>query len=588
MSHYLRSVKVLNYRSIALLTAHLSPLSPLVGQNNAGKSNLLNAIQWLISPSAIDPKDIRNKEEPIIVEAAIEGITEALLKDALYGKHAERIRPRLVNESLSIRRRLPPGQVKAKDAVLEIQDPATGEWDNPTGIDAAISNLFPEPVRIDAMVDAPEDVAKTKTSTTLGKLIAQLTKPIAEQHGTKVKEVLDQLDALMSASGADRPAELATFDQEATSTLQSYFPGLSLVIDFPAPQLPDLLKAGTVRVKEGDGSEARDFTSLGHGAQRSIHMAMVQLLAKRSRGTSSSPRCTLLLIDEPELFLHPQAIEQVRLSLRKLSESGYQVIFSTHTPLMLGRDEIRCANIVTKLSAATGTIVNPRAQEAVRAAFDGDAPSQAKTLFDLSNAKEVLFAKRVLLVEGHSEYELLPGVYEALVGRPLAADRLGIVRMNSCGDLPKALEVLSRMGIEARALADLDFAFIQAPKAKLVAPDDPHRESVRRWFVANQSDKIVLSPNGWPNKEKSEGGAEGAFRKMASDPANAAAIQSLHQHLKTKNIWVWCQGSFEQVLGLEPKNDHRAMADYLHGLQSASATIAERTACEAFCQWLTA
>lgn len=586
MSHYLRSVRISNYRSIALLTANLSPLSPLVGQNNAGKSNLLNAIQWLISPSTIESKDIRNKEEPIIVEAVIEGITEALLKDTLHAKHAERIRPRLVDGCLSIRRRLPPGQVKPKDAMLEIHNPGTGEWDNPAGIDAAISNLFPEPVRIDAMVDAPEDVAKTKTSTTLGKLIAQLTKPLAEQHGSKVKEVLDQLDALMSASGASRPPELASFDQEATTTLQSYFPGLSLVIDFPAPQLPDLLKAGTVRVKEG--GETRDFTSLGHGAQRSIHMAMVQLLAKRSRGSSSSPRCTLLLIDEPELFLHPQAIEQVRLSLRKLSQSGYQVIFSTHTPLMLGRDEIRCANIVTKPSGETGTIVNPRAQEAVREAFDGDAPSQAKTLFDLSNAKEVLFAKRVLLVEGHSEYELLPGVYEALVGRPLAADRLGIVRMNSCGDLPKALEVLARMGIEARALADLDFALIGATRGGLIAANAPQRESIKQWFAANQSDKIGLSDDGWPNNKKSEGGAEGAFRKMASDPANAAAIEALHQQLKTRNIWVWCQGSFEHVLGLESKNDHHAMAEYLHSLQSGSATIAERAACEAFCQWLTA
>lgn len=192
-----------------------------------------------------------------------------------------------------MRRELAAGKTRANDSVLTTLDPSSGNWDNPTGIDAAISALFPEPVRIDAMVDAPEDVAKFKTSTTLGKLIAQLTKPINEQHGTEIKKVLVQLDALMSASGSTRPQELLRFDQEATESLQAYFPGLSLQIDFPSPQLPDLLKAGTVKVSEGQGSENREFTALGHGAQRSIHMALVQLLAKRTRGASSSPRCTL-------------------------------------------------------------------------------------------------------------------------------------------------------------------------------------------------------------------------------------------------------------------------------------------------------
>lgn len=586
MNHYISSVKVSNFRSIKQLSANLSPLSPLVGQNNAGKSNLLSAIQWLISPSAVESKDFRLPSQPIVVEAAVEGISEELLKDSLYEKHASRIKPRLKEGRLSMRRALAAGKTRASDAELTTLDPATGEWDNPAGIDAAISALFPEPVRIDAMVDAPEDVAKFKTSTTLGKLISQLIKPINEQHGTEIKKALEQLDSLMSANGSKRPQELLRFDQDATESLQAYFPGLSLTIDFPSPQLTDLLKAGTVRVSEGSDSGKRDFTSLGHGAQRSIHMALVQLLAKRTRGGASSSRCTLLLIDEPELYLHPQAIEQVRLSLRKLSTNGYQVIYSTHTPLMLGREEIQTANIVSKVSGEIGTIVNTRAQEAVRDAFQGDTVSQAKTIFELSNAKEVLFAKRVILVEGHSELELISSVYEAVVGRPLAADKLGVVKMSSCGDFAKALDVLSRMGIEARALADLDFAFIEAPKAKLVDHDDKDRSAVKAWFGANKGPKIVLNDEGWPTK-KSDGGAEGAFRSMALDGVNTAAIQALHERLKQKGIWVWCKGSLEHILGLSAKNDHKIIAEYRNSLASGTAQFGDKAALTELCEWLT-
>lgn len=586
MSHYISEIKISNFRSIRGIAASLSKLSPLVGQNNGGKSNLLNAIQWLISPVALERSSFFNLSNEIVVEAIVEGITEALLGDTLYLQHADRIRPRLVGGRLSIRRTIAAGQFKVKDSVLQILDPATEVWDNPAGIDAAIKNLFPEPVRIDAMVDAPEDAAKNKTTTTLGKLIAQLTKPIAEQHGAAVRNVLQQLDALMSAEGTNRPRELQSFDEEATDTLQTFFPGLSLVIDFPSPQLPDLLKSGTVKVKEGASETMRDFGELGHGAQRSIQMAMVQLLAKRSRGSATSPRCTLLLIDEPELFLHPQAVEQVRLSLRKLSESGYQVIYSTHTHLMVGRDEIKTANIVTKPNQEIGTVVNPRAQEAVRDAFSGDLVKQAKMLFDISNSKEVLFADRVLLVEGHTELELMSALFEAMTGNTLAANKLGVVKMSSCGDLRKALEILKSMGVDARALADLDYAFIEAAKAGLLEVNDSRRCGVKQWFADNQGTAIQLSPEGWPTK-KSEGGAEGAFQRMAADSLNAVAVQSLHDELKQKGIWVWRRGSFEQVLGLSAKNDDQMMESFRQRLHEGTAVISNRGECESFCHWLT-
>lgn len=586
MSHHISDITVSNYRSIKELSAQLSQLSPLVGQNNSGKSNLLNAIQWLISPAALDPSSFFDKNRDISIEAMIDGITSELLNDSLYTRHADRIRPRLVGQALRIRRRIPSGQFRAKDAVLEVFDPNTGMWDNPAGIDAAIKNLFPEPVRIDAMVDAPEDAAKNKATTTLGKLIAQLTRSIAEQHSARIETALQQLDALLSATGTSRPQELRTFDNEATEMLQAFFPELSLVIDFPSPQLPDLLKSGTVKVREGTCDLARDFADLGHGAQRSIQMAMVQLLAKRSRDNEASPRCTLLLIDEPELFLHPQAVEQIRLSLQKLSRNGYQVIYSTHSHLMIGRDELKTANIVRKTSNDIGTIVNRRALEAVQTAFAGDQVKQAKVLFDISNSKEVLFAKRILLVEGHSEREIVPALFEAVIGSPMSAKKVGLVKMNSCGDIRKALEILAAMGIEARALADLDFAFIEAVKAGMVQENDPWRSHVKQWFSTNQSNAIKLNGDGWPTKE-SEGRAEGAFRKMAADGGNSEAIRSLHEELKTKGIWVWKSGSFEQVVGLETKNDDHQMEELRQGLNERGvAAIACAEECEAFCRWL--
>ena len=332
MSHYISLISIENYRSINKINLKLGLLSPLVGQNNVGKSNILNAIQWLIKPSAIDSSYFREPNQDIIVQAEIEGLNDGLLNDILFEKHAERIKPFIQNERLKIRRVLPAGLKNVASAKLHVWNPATNEFvSNPNGIDGALKNLFPEPVRIEAMVDAPEDVAKNKTSSTLGRLIAQLTEPIAQQHQKEFEGIFSALTQTLSCHGENRPSELHDFDSEATEVLKSFFPGLRLSVDFPSPQLPDLLKSGTVKVIEDTDDILRDFTDLGHGAQRSIQMAMVQLLAKRSQDQSKLPRCTLLLIDEPELYLHPQAIEQVRLSLNRLSQSGLFLVRTAHS-----------------------------------------------------------------------------------------------------------------------------------------------------------------------------------------------------------------------------------------------------------------
>ena len=587
MTHNLSKVIIRNFKSIKKVELQLGCFTPIIGQNNVGKSNILNAINWLIKPGALDLSHFNCEDQPIEVEAVIEGITDELLQDNVYKKHAERIKPFLHEKRLVIKRSLPAHQTKAAEAKIHVRGPASGDFElNPTGIDAALKNLFPEPVRIEAMVDAPEDVAKNKSTSTLGKIIALLTEPVAKKHGEELTKLLDQLGDSLSANGANRADELKLFDAEASKVLQSFFPGLEILIDFPTPKLPDLLKSGTVKVKEGATGPRREFTELGHGAQRCIQMAMVQLLAIKSQSSEAAPRCTLLLIDEPELYLHPQAIEQVRVSLKHLARAGYQVVFSTHSPLFVARTDVATANIIFKRSSEEGTTANRSARDVVTSILAGDAVRQGKTLFELSNAKELLFSERVLLVEGHTELEVIPRLYEHIMGRTLAADKIGVVKLSSCGDMKKSMDILAGMGIAACGLVDLDYAFVGAAHAHYIEKEHPSRLAVQKWFLANDVSHSMVLENGWPTK-KSKGGAEGAFQVMASEEANAASIVQLCQELLAHNIWSWPKGSFEQMVGIAQKNDPDAIAEICEKLDQANPKcLAHRSECEAFCKWL--
>ena len=296
MNHFLKRVRIRNYRSIVELELQMSAFSPLVGENNVGKSNILNAIQWFVKPDKLEKSHFNKISEAIVVEGEIACISDELL-DVLDISHANRLRPFVSNGVITLKRSMErPGA--ASSAKLEVFNPESRTFEvNPTGIPAAISALFPEPVRVEAMVDAPEDAAKNKTTTTLGKLLAKLSTPIEEGQGARLNELFSEVGKLLSAEGTNRAEELKEFDRDATQAIQDYFPGISISVHFPQPSLPELFKSGTVRVKEGDAAESREFAELGHGAQRSIQMAMVQLLAARARRDNNAPRCTLLLID---------------------------------------------------------------------------------------------------------------------------------------------------------------------------------------------------------------------------------------------------------------------------------------------------
>jgi len=79
MSHKISNVVIKNYKSVINAEFKLSSFTPFVGYNNAGKSNCLSSIQWLLKKSSLSEKDFYDATQPIEVIATIEGITQTLL-----------------------------------------------------------------------------------------------------------------------------------------------------------------------------------------------------------------------------------------------------------------------------------------------------------------------------------------------------------------------------------------------------------------------------------------------------------------------------------------------------------------------------
>lgn len=553
--HGLSDIAIKNFRSCQDCAFPLADFTPLVGYNNGGKSNVLKGISWLLKKRALGADDFFDPGRPVEISGTISGISEELL-DRLDKKHRDRIEKYCHDGDLRLRRLQPAPSASAKTVHLDIWDPQQdgGGWTrNPTGIDEAISALFPEPIEIGAMEDSAEDVAKHKNTTTIGKLIGEVTVPLEEQHGAEITRAFDGIRRILEAGGAQRSPELQAFDRGANQLIQDFFPGISIALHVPPPEIKELFKSGTIKVYEGPGSPGRDVSALGHGTQRSIQMALIRYLAEVKAKADEASARTLLLIDEPELFLHPQAVEKVRSALRALSRSGYQVVFGTHSPQMVNLDDVADCLIVRK-DGHRGTFGLPTLREAVAETLEG-AKSQAATLFEFQNAAQILFADRAVIAEGKAERRLLPEIYRLELGLTPGEDRTALVSLGGATNVASALRILSVMGIPAKAVVDLDYALRGAIAAGVIPKTDPdYQACLHRVGQLAPELNLQVAEDGFPKKSPKIT-AEAAFALLAGDPAFAQGVTALHEKLLTHSIWLWTRGSFEHHLGITGKGE---------------------------------
>lgn len=583
MSHKLSEVRIKNFRSCIDTELKLSGYTPLIGYNNAGKSNALTAIQWLLRKTSLDTKDFFNPASSVEVEGIIEGISQDIL-DQMAANHRSSIENYITDEKLRIRRVQTMPNAKAAAINISVWNEAAQDWvPNPNGIDNALKSLLPEPIRIGAMENAAEDASKAKSTTTIGKLLSEFLEPVKTAHGNELAGHLSEVSRRISSDGDMRFGELAVIDQNVNQKIDDLFPGMSLKLHFDTPTFDDLIKAGSIKVYENQ-NQGRDFSSYGHGAQRSIQMALIQYLAEVKRGTGANLSTTLLLIDEPELYLHPFAVEQIRQALLALSQNGYQVVLSTHSAQMVTSEQAKSSLLIRKCNQR-GTYARTRLSDAIQMIVP-DSTHQMEQLFSLSHSTQVLFSEQVILTEGKTELRLLPYIFERVSGKTLGQDKLALVAQSGVRDTRKSLEILGAMDLPAKAIVDLDYAYTGAVSDGFLQTNDPDINASKLILQRlEQQGLITLHTNGLPKNGVVKPAR--AFEIFANEPDAVIHIENLHNRLKAQCIWVWTKGAIEAHIGTTSK-DELAWAQFkasvdTNGLQT---TCPEPNTLTDLVQWL--
>jgi hypothetical protein len=254
MAQILSEITIKNFKSIVDGTFELASFTPLVGYNNAGKSNILEAIKWLLRSNSLSENGFHNVARSVEMEGKISGIT-AIILEQLPENQQSAIKPYLIDETLQIKRTQQQPNSGVRGIVLQIRDPASignaNEWRNaPTGLPQALEVLFPDPIHIGAMENAEEDVSKSKNTTTIGKLLAEIIGPIQTSYSEQLQTALNGIKNLLDVDGSDRAAELSAFDTAVNGKVESFFPGVNIKIHVPTPELKEVFAKGTIKVFE--------------------------------------------------------------------------------------------------------------------------------------------------------------------------------------------------------------------------------------------------------------------------------------------------------------------------------------------------
>lgn len=503
----IKSLKIKNWRSIKEMEVSAQDLMIIIGQNNHGKSNLLSSILFFFGEIKHQDLDFSQGASELFVEIEFEKLDEQDLitfnkyvtnnntikvrktahlggsfeyngwittceQDFLQENNASNYTNRAIAESLPFYPYLPKTGKITKQQIIDAQQAYIKEhseqiqWNyqlettNFLGLKSVAKGIFGEVYFLPAIKNASDDFSSKDTSIfskLLSEVIDEMSQNNSDWNGTK--ELVSELFAKFNKhidgeENSNRPQELIDFENELSAELTSW--GANFDIQVSPPDIDTIFKANT-SVWINDGTRT-DIARKGHGLQRAVTIALIQLIAKRqlravensettSRAVSKS---RYFIFEEPELYLHPQAQRELFNTFTQLSETGSQVILCTHSNNLIDIDKYKSIYIVKKESEHIGTKVIQCEEDL----FGNDEKDNWNLSYWINpDRSELFFADKVILVEGATEKAVISALAKQL---DVFKYSYTMIDCGSKGNIPLYLKLLNKFQIKYVAVFDKD------------------------------------------------------------------------------------------------------------------------------------
>jgi putative ATP-dependent endonuclease of OLD family len=435
----IREIFIRNFRSIEdeVIKFPANGILALVGPNNAGKSNILRAVDNLLGDSwfsgdKAELNDHYMKDRNNTIEICINFDDDKKVKFNSAEKWPE---------------------------YLDSSNKKINDWNIPTGSKGNVKADFPC-----TYLSANRDLAKNmqfRSYELMGKITKSFNDRIHDDTKlslkTKFEEIMRELDKVEGFS--DFKNDFSKFFNE----LQSDSP-YRLKVDFKAFSPINYFK--TINILANDSSVNDEFdidpVELGEGNKSLMLFALIRSYAKNFKKDAVG----ILAIEEPEIYLHPQARRHLYKVFQEIvSNSNVQIIYTTHSPDFLSTEDFSSIGLVSKDGVEGTKVKIVTEQELVSFSKKTGVPENKTNTNNIkefyattSNFRlnEAFFAKHLILVEGETEELCLPLLLERL-GLNYYSSGISIIGVNGKNQVPKYWRLFHSFGINISVVIDSDF-----------------------------------------------------------------------------------------------------------------------------------
>lgn len=473
----LESLTIANLRCHEnLLEIPFSKLTVFIGENDAGKTVILDALEFLLTSKKPVESDFRRLDENTSADI--------ILLEAVFRLEEPSLSPDLLSENgtLRLRKSYPANG----SATCELHGICFAEpkFNSFAQQNAQTQRELLEALGITAAANAPSRIEQFQKANEDGLIEKSFGyRPI---DFSEVQNFLPQFDRI-SSSDYQQPHLLVQktlqsvvnaciFQQgdtepklipellkasdiikealdnklaEAKDTLKSVHDRILEVYTNPKIDFAKSVSISELTIECSDGQGAKPVSSFGEGTKKRLWMGLLDW--QRKAELESDTRPTIRAYDEPDTSLH---YENQRLlfsnifSLSSASGSNTQAIICTHSLALIDRAPGESINLIRVSENGKREIhfLAGSNDEDIR-----DFLTHVGRTVGVSNSA-LFFERAFLVVEGESEENSLPLLYRNLYGRTMVEDGIVLVNLLGSGAWKGFLKLLGRNKAEVTVM----------------------------------------------------------------------------------------------------------------------------------------